>query len=96
MKNRVIDKINNSYIYVVILAVYAIITLCISMLITKPNNKDTNIIVNGEGLNLKNGVVNIKGTRYITREDIEENFFEHVFYDKISRTLIITTWDEKI
>lgn len=96
MKNRVIDKINNSYIYVVILAVYAIITLCISMLITKPNNKDTNIIVNGESLNLKNGVVNIKGTRYITREDIEENFFEHVFYDKISRTLIITTWDEKI
>ncbi len=96
MKTRVIEKINNSYIYVVILAVYVIVTLGISMLITKPNNKETNIIVNGETLNLKNGVVNIKGTRYITRKDIEENFFEHVFYDKISRTLIITTWDEKI
>ncbi|MBR6688935.1 MAG: hypothetical protein IKL68_02850 [Clostridia bacterium] len=95
MKNRVINKTNNSYICVSILIVYVLITLGISMLFLKLSNKDICLVVNDKSLYLKDGIVNIKGTRYITREDIKENFFEHVFYDKISRTLIITTWDEE-
>ena len=95
MKNRVIDKINNSYIYVVILAIYVVITLGISVSLTNSNHKDMHLVFNGHMLYLPNGIKDIVGTRYITREDIEENFSDRVFYDKISRTLIITTWDEK-
>lgn len=96
MKNRVIEKINNSYIYVVILAIYIIITIFVATIIAKPSSKDVDLILNGKVLELDTGIIKIKGNSYITKADIEKNFGNYVFYDKISRTLIITTWDEKI
>ncbi len=97
MKNRVIEKINNnSYIYVVILVVYIALVICISLLLSRVSSKDIDILLNGTKLELDNGIIKIKGTRYITRSDIEKNFSNHIFYDKISRTLIITAWDEKV
>ncbi len=95
MKNRVIEKTNNSYIYVVILAVYIIITIFIATIISSPN-KNIDLVLNGKILELETGIIKIKGEKYITKADIGKNFANYVFYDKISRTLIITTWDEKI
>lgn len=96
MKNRVIEKINNSYIYVAILVVYVVAILFISLLLVKTSAKSIDLVLNGNELELDDGIIKIKGTRYITKEDIEKNFNSYVFYDKISRTLIITTWDEKV
>ena len=95
MKNRVIEKTNNSYIYVAILAVYIIITILMAIVMAKPN-KNIALVLNGDALELETGIIKIKGKKYITKTDIEKNFSNYVFYDKISRTLIITTWDEKI
>ena len=97
MKNRVIEKINNNnYIYVAILAVYIALVICISLLLSKVSSKNIDVLLNGTKLELDSGIIKIKGTRYITRNDIEKNFSNHIFYDKISRTLIITAWDEKV
>lgn len=89
MINKVIERIRTKYIYVIFLVIYICILLGIA--VYEPNNTSNVIKVNGNTLKLKDKTID---SSYISKEDLMVNFPNNIFYDKVSRKLLITTWDD--
>lgn len=94
MLKGIIDKIKTKYLYLLFLVIYICILLLMaiyeaSMFISMKMG----ININGESIATNDGVLNEK---YLSKEDILNKFSSHTFYDRISRKLIITSYDNII
>jgi len=90
MKQVILEKIKTKYNYFIFLSLYICILLFVATYDAKYCNKDLTININGSKIDLDKGILDDK---YISREDLLEKFSNNIYYDKVSRKLIITTWD---
>jgi len=87
MISRLIEKIKNKYWYIIILVIYISFFVGIGLVHNQGSKKaalvlgDTKIILNSK----------LKNERYISLEELILNFSNNVYYDRISRKLIITS-----
>lgn len=87
-----VEKMLKKYWYYIIL----VIGIIILFLISSYDTSNTNLYFKGEKITLQDGLFRQDDRYFISYEDIKLNFEENVFYDKISKKLIITTWDNVI
>lgn len=85
------DEIKNKYLCLIILVIYICILLAISIYdksLLRNNKMEINI--NGKSVVTSDGVLNEK---FVSKDDVLKSFSSHAFYDKISRKMIITSYD---
>lgn len=91
MLKEIIEKIKTKYWYMIVLVIYICILLLMAIYDTsKFCNEKMEVNIHSKSILTNDGVLNDK---YLSKADILNCFSSHTFYDRISRKLIITSYD---
>lgn len=93
MIRKVIEEIKTKYIYIFLIAIYICILIGIASYEYLHVNEHVGLSINNKNIDLKNGLIEGK---FVSKEDLISNFSNNIFYDKISRKLVFTTWDNML
>lgn len=88
-----IENILKKYWYYIILFIITVILLLVSCYVEK---RDISLYYINNRLELKDSLYQKNNEYYISYDDLKANFSENIFYDKISKKLIVTTWDNVV
>lgn len=90
MIKGLINDMKTKYIYVICLVIYICILLGFCLYAHTSRDFSAGLKVNSTYFNMLDGICDGK---YISKEDALKTFNKNVFYDKVSRKLIITSWN---
>lgn len=88
-----IEEIRTKYIYIFLIGIYICILLGVASYEYTTVNPKIGISINNKCIDLKDGLIEGK---FISKEDLILNFPNNIFYDKISRKLVFTTWNNML